>query len=47
MCDLVIMADHAKFIEVFARRGLVPDAMGTWIPETYWSYEDERTDVLC
>ena len=31
MCDLVIMADHAKFIEVFARRGLVPDAMGTWI----------------
>ena len=25
------MADHAKFIEVFARRGLVPDAMGTWI----------------
>ena len=32
MCDLVLMADHAKFIEVFARRGLVPDAMGTWIP---------------
>ena len=31
MCDLVLMADHAKFIEVFARRGLVPDAMGTWI----------------
>ncbi|HJM27551.1 MAG: enoyl-CoA hydratase/isomerase family protein [Acidimicrobiales bacterium] len=31
MCDLVIMADHAKFIEVFARRGLVPDALGTWI----------------
>ena len=31
MCDLVMMADHAKFIEVFARRGLVPDAMGTWI----------------
>ena len=31
MCDLVVMADHAKFIEVFARRGLVPDAMGTWI----------------
>ena len=31
MCDLVLMADHAKFIEVFARRGLVPDALGTWI----------------
>jgi len=31
MCDLVMMADHAKLIEVFARRGLVPDAMGTWI----------------
>ena len=31
MCDLVMMADHSKFIEVFARRGLVPDAMGTWI----------------
>jgi len=31
MCDLVLMSDHAKFIEVFARRGLVPDAMGTWI----------------
>ena len=31
MCDLVMMADHAKYIEVFARRGLVPDAMGTWI----------------
>ena len=31
MCDLVMMADHAKFIEVFARRGLVPAAMGTWI----------------
>lgn len=30
-CDLVIMADHAKFIEVFARRGLIPDGLGTWI----------------
>ena len=29
MCDLVMMADHAKFIEVYV--GLVPDAMGTWI----------------
>ncbi len=31
MCDLVIMAEEAKFIEVFARRGLVPDALGAWI----------------
>ena len=25
------MADHARFIEVFARRGLVPDGLGAWI----------------
>ncbi len=31
LCDLVIMAEEAKFIEVFARRGLVPDALGAWI----------------
>ncbi len=30
-CDLVLMADRAKLIEVFARRGLVPDALGTWM----------------
>ena len=30
-CDLVVMADHAKFIEVFARQGLVPDGLGAWI----------------
>lgn len=30
-CDLVLMADNAKFIEVFARRGLVPDGLGAWI----------------
>ncbi len=30
-CDLVLMADTAKLIEVFARRGLVPDALGTWM----------------
>ena len=30
-CDLVIMAESAKFIEVFARRGLVPDGLGAWI----------------
>jgi 2-(1,2-epoxy-1,2-dihydrophenyl)acetyl-CoA isomerase len=31
VCDLVIMAENAKFIEVFARRGLIPDGLGTWI----------------
>ncbi|MGI9604073.1 MAG: enoyl-CoA hydratase/isomerase family protein [Acidimicrobiales bacterium] len=31
MCDLVIMSDRAKLIEIFARRGLVPDALGAWI----------------
>lgn len=31
MCDMVIMADNAKLIEIFARRGLVPDALGAWI----------------
>ena len=30
MCDLVIMADNAKFIEIFTRRALVPDALGAW-----------------
>ncbi len=30
-CDLVIAADSAKFIEVFVRRGLVPDAGGAYL----------------
>lgn len=30
-CDLVILASHARLIEVFARRGLVPDGLGAWI----------------
>ncbi len=30
-CDLVIAGDGAKFVEVFARRGLVPDALGAWL----------------
>lgn len=30
-CDLVVCSERAKFIEVFARRGLVPDALGTWL----------------
>lgn len=31
MCDLVIMSESAKLIEIFTRRGLVPDALGAWI----------------
>lgn len=30
-CDLVVAADHAKFVEVFVRRGLVPDGAGAWL----------------
>ncbi|MDZ7675790.1 MAG: enoyl-CoA hydratase-related protein [Acidimicrobiales bacterium] len=30
-CDLVIAADNAKFVEVFIRRGLVPDGAGAWL----------------
>ena len=30
-CDLVIMADNAKLIAGFARRGLVPAGLGAWI----------------
>lgn len=29
--DLVIAGDNARFIEVFVRRGLVPDAGGAWL----------------
>ncbi len=30
-CDIVIAARSAKFIEVFSRVGLIPDAGGTWL----------------
>ena len=30
-CDLVYASDDAKFIEIFARRGLVADGLGTWL----------------
>ena len=30
-CDLVVAAESAKFIEVFARRGLAVDGMGSWL----------------
>jgi 2-(1,2-epoxy-1,2-dihydrophenyl)acetyl-CoA isomerase len=30
-CDLVIASEDAKFIEVFARRGLTADGLGTWL----------------
>jgi 2-(1,2-epoxy-1,2-dihydrophenyl)acetyl-CoA isomerase len=30
-CDLILAAESARFIEVFARRGLVPDAGGAYL----------------
>lgn len=30
-CDLVVAAQGAKFVEVFARRGLAVDGLGTWL----------------
>jgi len=30
-CDLVVAAEEAKFIEVFIRRGIAPDAGGAWL----------------
>lgn len=30
-CDLVVMADTAKLVEVFVRRGILPDAGGAWM----------------
>ncbi|MEU1008992.1 enoyl-CoA hydratase-related protein [Streptomyces sp. NPDC005890] len=30
-CDLVLAAESARFIEVFVRRGLVPDAAGAYL----------------
>jgi 2-(1,2-epoxy-1,2-dihydrophenyl)acetyl-CoA isomerase len=30
-CDLVLAANGARFIEIFVRRGLVPDAGGAWL----------------
>jgi 2-(1,2-epoxy-1,2-dihydrophenyl)acetyl-CoA isomerase len=30
-CDLVVASENAKFIEVFARRALTADGLGTWL----------------
>ncbi|MSO88147.1 MAG: hypothetical protein EXQ71_11625 [Acidimicrobiia bacterium] len=30
-CDLVVMADHARLIEVFVKRGIIPDAGGAYL----------------
>ena len=30
-CDLVVMADNAKLVEVFVRRGILPDAGGAYL----------------
>ena len=41
-CDLVIMADHAKIIEIFARRGLVPDGLGASVSYTHLTLPTKR-----
>ena len=30
-CDLIVMADHARLVEVFVRRGIMPDAGGCYL----------------
>jgi 2-(1,2-epoxy-1,2-dihydrophenyl)acetyl-CoA isomerase len=30
-CDVVLMADHAKLVPVFVRRGIAPDAAGAYL----------------
>jgi 2-(1,2-epoxy-1,2-dihydrophenyl)acetyl-CoA isomerase len=30
-CDLIVMADHARLIEIFVRRGIMPDAGGCYL----------------
>ncbi len=30
-CDLVVAAEHARFIEVFVRRGIIPDGGGAYL----------------
>ena len=30
-CDMIVAAEPAKFVEVFIRRGLVPDGAGAWL----------------
>lgn len=30
-CDLVVMAEHARLIEVFVKRGIIPDAGGAYL----------------
>ena len=30
-CDLVVMAEHAKLVEVFVKRGIMPDAGGAYL----------------
>ncbi len=30
-CDLVVMTQEAKLVEVFVRRGILPDAGGAWL----------------
>lgn len=30
-CDIIVAAEEAKFVEVFVRRGIAPDAGGAWL----------------
>ncbi len=30
-CDLVVMAEHARLVEIFVRRGIMPDAGGCYL----------------
>ncbi|HTR70653.1 MAG TPA: enoyl-CoA hydratase-related protein [Mycobacteriales bacterium] len=30
-CDIVVMSEHAKFVPVFVRRGIAPDAAGAYL----------------
>lgn len=39
-CDLVIAADTARFIEVFVRRGIIPDAGGPYLLTPVSTTED-------
>ena len=41
-CDIVLAAKSAKFIQAFAKIGLVPDAGGTWSLPAFWENPEQR-----
>ena len=46
-CDLVVAAESARFIEVFVRRGIVPDGGGAYLlPRHRRAAEGQGADVL-